>query len=85
MSQVIDPLNANIGYTEYWGGNAVYRTTNGFNNLDDITQNIGAELPGQWVTPFGLNPRNSKTFIIAYNDVFVSHDRGNSFKKLAIT
>ncbi|MBK6545837.1 MAG: T9SS type A sorting domain-containing protein [Saprospiraceae bacterium] len=83
MSQVIDPLNANIGYTEYWGGNAVYRTTNGFNNLDDITQNIGAELPGQWVTPFGLNPRNSKTFIIAYNDVFVSHDRGNSFKKIS--
>jgi photosystem II stability/assembly factor-like uncharacterized protein len=83
MTQVIDPTNANIGYTEYWGGNAVYRTTNGFNDLTDITSNIGAELPGQWVTPFGLNPKNPKTFIIGYNDVFVSHDRGNSFKKIS--
>lgn len=82
MSQVIDPGNSNIGYTEYWGGNAVYRTTNGFNDLDDITQNIGAELPGQWVTPFSLNPKNPKTFIIGYNEIFVSHDRCNSFKKI---
>lgn len=83
MTQIIDPTNSNIGYTEYWGGNAVYRTTNGFNNLDDITTNIGATLPGQWVTPFGLNPRNSKTFIIAFNDIFVSHDRGNSFRQIS--
>lgn len=82
MSQVIDPTNQNIAYTEYWGGNAVYRTTNGFNDLDEITQNIGAELPGQWVTPFSLNPQNPKTFIIGYNDVFVSFNRGNSFTKL---
>lgn len=83
MSQVIDPTNQNIAYTEYWGGNAVYRTTNGFNDLDEITQNIGAELPGQWVTPFSLNPQNPKTFIIGYNDVFVSFNRGNSFTKLS--
>ncbi len=83
MSQVIDPTNANIGYTEYWGGNAVYRTTNGFNNLDDITTNIGAELPGQWITPFSLNPQNPKTFIIGYNDIFVSHDRCNTFRKIS--
>lgn len=83
MSQLIDPDNQNIGYTEYWGGNAVYRTTNGFNDLEDITQQIGATLPGQWVTPFELNPNNSKTFIIGYNDVFVSHDRGNTFKKIS--
>ncbi len=83
MSQVIDPSNASIGYTEYWGGNAVYRTTNGFNNLDDITTNIGAELPGQWVTPFSLNPKNPKTFIIGFNDIFVSHDRCNTFYKIS--
>lgn len=83
MTQLIDPRNANIGYTEYWGGNAVYRTTNGFNDLEDITQNIGATLPGQWVTPFNLNPANSKTFIIGYNDVFVSFDRGNTFRAIS--
>lgn len=83
MSQVIDPTNQNIGYTEYWGGNAVYRTTSGFAHLDDITLNIGAELPGQWVTPFSLNPKNPKTFIIGFNDVFVSHDRCNTFHKIS--
>jgi photosystem II stability/assembly factor-like uncharacterized protein len=82
MSQVIDPTDKNTGYTEYWGGNAVYRSTDGFNYLEDITPNIGAELPGQWVTPFSLNPKNPKTFIIGYNEIFVSFDRCNSFKKI---
>jgi photosystem II stability/assembly factor-like uncharacterized protein len=82
MSQVIDPSNPAIGYTEYWGGNAVYRTTNGFNNLTDITQNIGANLPGQWVTPFSLNPGNPSTFIIGYDDLFVSYDRGTRFVRI---
>ncbi len=82
MTQVIDPSNKDIGYTEYWGGNAVYRSTDGFYNFDDITQNIGAELPGQWVTPFGLNPKNPATFIIGYNEIFISHDRCNTFTKL---
>lgn len=83
MWQIIDPTNANIGYSEYWGGNAVYRTTNGFNNLIDIAPNIPGKPQGQWVTPFGLNPKNTRTFIIGYHEVFVSHDRGNNFVQIS--
>ncbi|MBK7231511.1 MAG: T9SS type A sorting domain-containing protein [Saprospiraceae bacterium] len=83
MWQEIDPSNPNIGYTEYWGGTAVYRTTNNFFNLSEINQNIPGTPQGQWVTPFGLNPKNPKTFIIGYHDVFVSYNRGDQFSKLS--
>ncbi|MBK9272147.1 MAG: hypothetical protein IPM48_11175 [Saprospiraceae bacterium] len=83
MWQEIDPTNANIGYTEYWGGTAVYRTTNNFFNLTEINKNIPGAPQGQWVTPFGLNPKNPKTFIIGYHDVFVSYNRGDHFSKLS--
>ncbi|MEO6191293.1 MAG: T9SS type A sorting domain-containing protein, partial [Saprospiraceae bacterium] len=79
MWQLLDPTNSKIGYTEYWGGRAVYRTTDNFNNLTDLHANIPGEPQGQWVTPFNLNPQNPKTFIIGYNDVFISPDRGNTF------
>lgn len=83
MWQEIDPVNPNIGYTEYWGGTAVYRTNNNFYNLTEISQNIPGKPQGQWVTPFGLNPKNPKTFVIGYHDVFVSHNRGDNFSKLS--
>lgn len=83
MWQLIDPTNANIGYTEYWGGTAVYRTTNGFYDLTEISVNVPGDPQGQWVTPFALNPKNPKTFVIGYHEVFVSHNRGNNFVALS--
>ncbi len=83
MWQLIDPTNAAIGYSEYWGGTAVYRTTNGFNNLTEINGNIPGNPQGQWVTPFTLNPKNPKTFMIGYHEVFMSPDRGNTFKAIS--
>ena len=83
MWQIIDPTNQNIGYTEYWGGTAVYRTTNAFNNLTDITQNIPGKPQGDWVTPFALNPKNPKTFFIGYHDVYVSYNRGDQFTTIS--
>ncbi|MBK6572481.1 MAG: hypothetical protein IPG21_08410 [Saprospiraceae bacterium] len=83
MWQLIDPTNPNIGYTEYWGGTAVYRTTNGFYDLTEISVNVPGDPQGQWVTPFVLNPKNPKTFIIGYHEVFASHNRGNSFVALS--
>ncbi|MDQ3142212.1 MAG: hypothetical protein M3Q56_08195 [Bacteroidota bacterium] len=83
MWQLIDPTNANIGYTEYWGGTAVYATTDGFKNLNEISQNIPGDPQGQWVTPFELNPRNPRTFIIGYHDIYVSYNRGNTFSALS--
>lgn len=60
MWQLIDPTNPNIGYTEYWGGTAVYRTTNGFYDLTEISVNVPGDPQGQWVTPFVLNPKIQK-------------------------
>jgi len=82
MWQLIDPNNSNVGYTEYWGGTAVYRTTNGFNSLTEISQNIPGTPQGDWVTPFAFNPKNTKAFFIGYEDIFVSYDRGDHFTKL---
>ncbi|MFN8281368.1 MAG: T9SS type A sorting domain-containing protein [Saprospiraceae bacterium] len=83
MWQLIDPSNAKIGYTEYWGGRAVYRTTDNFLNLTDLHGNLPADIQGQWVTPFSLNPKNPRTFLIGYHEVFISPDRGNSFKQIS--
>ncbi|NOT37632.1 MAG: hypothetical protein HOP11_09680, partial [Saprospiraceae bacterium] len=84
MWQLIDPSDAKIMYSEYWGGRNVYRTTNSWIESVDIQPNVtGAQNQGQWVTPFNLNPKNPKTFIIAYQDIFVSHNRGNTFSKIS--
>lgn len=84
MWQIIDPTDAKVMYSEYWGGRNVYRTTNSWLDAVDIQNNItGTQNQGQWVTPFNLNPKNSKTFIIAYQDIYVSHNRGNSFLKIS--
>ncbi|MEP7197660.1 MAG: T9SS type A sorting domain-containing protein [Saprospiraceae bacterium] len=83
MWQLIDQTDSRYGFTEYYGGKAVYRTSNTFNNLTDIYGNIPGAPEGQWVTPFNLNPKNTKTFLIGYHDVFVSNDRGNSFHKIS--
>ncbi|MCC6816751.1 MAG: T9SS type A sorting domain-containing protein [Saprospiraceae bacterium] len=84
MWQLIDPSDSRIMYSEYWGGRNVYRSTNGWIDAVDIQPNInGQQNQGQWVTPFNLNPKNPRTFIIGYQDVFVSFNRGNSFTKIS--
>lgn len=83
MWQLIDPTNSKIMYSEYYGGRAVYRSTDGFNSSTDIHDNLPKDIQGQWVTPFNLNPKNPKTFIIGFHEVFVSHDRGNTFRAIS--
>lgn len=81
MWQLIDPTNPKIGFTEYYGGRAVYRTTDNFNTLKEINANLPKDIQGQWVTPFNFNPQNPRTFLIGYHEVFISPDRGNTFKQ----
>lgn len=83
MCQIIDPTNSNIIYTEYYGGNDIYRSLNGYATDVNIANNIPGEPSGDWVTPFLLNPQNPKTFIVAFEDVFRSFDRGNTFHKIS--
>ena len=83
MCQIIDPTNNNIIFTEYYGGNDIYRSTNGYLTNVNIADNIPGEPSGDWVTPFILNTQNPKTFIVAFEDVFRSFDRGDTFHKIS--
>lgn len=83
MCQIIDPTDNNIIYTEYYGGNDIYRSMNGYLTDVNIADNIPGNPSGDWVTPFILNPQNPKTFIVAFEDVFRSFDRGDTFHKIS--
>ncbi|MFN0034171.1 MAG: VPS10 domain-containing protein [Saprospiraceae bacterium] len=83
MCQIIDPTNVNIIFTEYYGGNDIYRSTDGYATDVNIANNIPGEPSGDWVTPFILNPQNPQTFIVAFEDVFRSFDRGDHFHKIS--
>lgn len=83
MCQIIDPTNSNIIYTEYYGGNDIYRSLNGYLTDVNIADNIPGQPSGDWVTPFILNPQNPKTFLVAFEDVFRSFDRGDTFHKIS--
>jgi Sortilin, neurotensin receptor 3,/Secretion system C-terminal sorting domain len=83
MCQIIDPQQSNIMYTEYYGGNDIYRSTDDFNNSVNIADNIPGNPSGDWVTPFILNPQNNKTFIVGLHDVYRSFDRGDHFHKIS--
>jgi hypothetical protein len=83
MCQIIDPTNNNIMYTEYYGGNDIYRSLNGYQTDVNIADNIPGQPSGDWVTPFILNPQNPETFIVAFEDVFRSYDRGDHFHKIS--
>ena len=83
MCQIIDPQANNIMYTEYYGGNDIYRSTDNFSNLVNIADNIPEEPSGDWVTPFILNPQNGQTFIVGMHDVYRSLDRGEHFHKMS--
>ncbi len=83
MCQIVDPVANNIMYTEYYGGNDIYRTTNNYLTSINIADNIPDNPSGDWVTPFILNPQNGKTFIVGLHDVYRSFDRGDSFHKIS--
>lgn len=85
MCQIIDPKVSSIQYTEYYGGNDIYRSTDNFVNSVNIADNIPDNPSGDWVTPFILNPQNNKTFIVALHDVYQSFDRGDHFHRISDT
>lgn len=83
MCQIVDPVEPNYLYTEYYGGNDIYRSNNNFFSSVNIADNIPGNPSGDWVTPFILNPQNNKTFIVGLHDVYRSFDRGNTFHKIS--
>lgn len=83
MCQAIDPTNSNVMYTEYYGGNAIYRSDNNFLSYTVISDNLPDDPSGDWVTPFVLNPQNPKTFLVGFHDLYRSFDKGEHFHKIS--
>jgi len=82
MTQAIDPGNSNILFTEYYGGNELYRSTNSGQSLQTITQNLPDDPSGDWVTPFIMNPQRSASMLYGFHDIYRTFDRGDHFHKL---
>lgn len=83
MCQLIDPTNSNIIFTEYYGGNDIYRSTNNYISSTNIADSIPGQPSGDWVTPFIFNTQNPKTFLVGFEDIFRSFDRGDHFHKIS--
>ncbi len=78
MECFIDPFNDNtLYYSLYYG--RIYKSTDGGEN----PKFIAPDDSGAWVTPYLLNPFNSKTIYAAYRDIYKSNDGGETWVKLS--
>jgi photosystem II stability/assembly factor-like uncharacterized protein len=85
MVTAIDPTDKDVFYTTYINGQ-LYRTTDGWNNdtYNDISANIpGGQPNGKWVTPYVIDPNSNTTLVAAYDDIYRSTDRGDSWTQLS--
>jgi photosystem II stability/assembly factor-like uncharacterized protein len=85
MDCAIDYSNSNIQYGCYVYG-VIYRTLDGWNNQNnvvEISRNIPEAKRGAWLTPIAINPQNPKIIYAAYDDVWASLDRGDSWFRLS--
>lgn len=82
MEVAIDTQNDQIIYTTYTNG-TLYRSDDQWNN--DTYQEItpSQTTGGGWVTPYVLDPYEPATIVAGYEDVFISHNRGNSWTQIS--
>lgn len=80
MECIIDQDNSNIQYGSLQYG-TVYKTMNNWSSKSEITSDIDEQ--GAWVTPYVLDPNNSSTLYIGFDEVYKSVDRGGSWTKLS--
>lgn len=91
MDCVIDHTNPNIMYGSYANGK-IYRSYNRYADPDDtnditiISTNIpgyGKDFQGAWVTPYAMDPFDSKTLYVGMNQVWKTTDRGDSWQAIS--
>ena len=82
MEVAIDPQNDQTIYTTYTYG-TLYRSDDQWNNdtYQEITPNQTSG--GAWVTPYVLDPFEPSTIVAGYEDVFISHNQGNSWTQIS--
>ncbi|PLX14145.1 MAG: hypothetical protein C0597_10470 [Marinilabiliales bacterium] len=84
MECIIDPTDDNVQYGTYTYGE-IERTLDGWStsNTSIISDNIADADGGAWVSPYILDPNNSQTIYVGYNDVWKSTDRGDNFTQIS--
>ena len=82
MTQAIDPTNENLRYWSYQNG-SINRTLNG--DVQNISNNIPQSETdnAEWQTPFKLDPNNSSSIIVGYQEVFRSTNNGDSWEQIS--
>jgi len=80
MECLIDYTDVNVQYGETPNG-SISRTKDHWNHSKDITSGLTGK--GAWVTPFVMDPTDSKTIYIGYKDVFKSTDQGDNWTKIS--
>jgi photosystem II stability/assembly factor-like uncharacterized protein len=76
MGQEIDPENSGIRYSSTQNG-GLHRWIEGLvNNIKPLMETES----GAWETPFRLDPNNPERILVAYDSVYASNDRGNTWE-----
>ncbi len=83
MECIIDFTNANIEYASYVQGQ-ISKSTDGGNNWNIIVQNnsTGVHGPGEWVTPYLMNPTNNNILIVGKSQVYQTSNGGTTWSQL---
>lgn len=82
MDCAIDYTNSNIQYGAYVYGE-IYRTTDNWATQTTISANIQGNKQGDWLTPIAIDPLRPNIIYAAYDDVWASTDRGDSWFKIS--
>ena len=85
MECIVDLNNASsYMYSTYVSG-TIYRNTNGFTtqSTTTISNNIPGKPAGAWVTPYIMNPYNSRTLYAGYDTVYRTTDRGDTWSVIS--
>ncbi len=80
MDCAIDPSDHNTQYGELYYGD-IKRTTNHWGSYSTITSGLSGS--AAWVAPFVIDPSNTNTVYIGYQDVFKSTNQGSSWSKIS--
>ncbi|MCB0791723.1 MAG: PKD domain-containing protein [Flavobacteriales bacterium] len=79
MEGIIDPTDAQIQYGSSQNG-SLYRTYDAWQNTGSISGSITED--GAWVTPYVMAPQDPLTLVAGYNNLWITHDRGNNWSQL---
>lgn len=82
MQCIIDPNNPNTMYAEIYNGDIDKSVNGGVNFSNMITYSKANCSGGDWVTPYVLSPKNSRTIYVGYNYIVKSTDAGSSWTRL---